>query len=175
MLAFSLASKLRLGIVGARSRSSVPVLRVRKCFGPARWNGKHPGMVGAALLAMALLAAPASSATLYADLGEQPGLTRIVEDLLHRAFADPRIQASLQDANIERLQGLLVLQFCKLTDGPCLYPGHDMRTSHADLQLRPRHFNALVEHLQSAMDANGVPFRTQNRLLAPMHRDIVTP
>ena len=37
-------------------------------------------------------------------------------------------------------------------------------------------FNALVEVLQEAMDAQGVPFGVQNRLLsqlAPMHRDII--
>jgi hemoglobin len=37
-------------------------------------------------------------------------------------------------------------------------------------------FNATVEVLQQAMDAQGVAFSAQNRLLAqlaPMHRDIV--
>jgi hemoglobin len=37
-------------------------------------------------------------------------------------------------------------------------------------------FNALVEVLQASMDAQGVPFATQNQLLArlaPMHREIV--
>lgn len=134
-------------------------------------------LLGAALLA-ALLATPARAGTLYADLGERPGLSSIVEDLLRRALIDPRIKETLDDANIERLQGLLILQICNLTGGPCLYPGRTMKTSHADLQLRSRHFNALVEHLQDAMEAHGVPFRTQNRLmalLAPMHRDIVTP
>ncbi len=132
--------------------------------------------IGAALmLAIALLAAPAQASTLYADLGERAGLTRIVDGMLHRALMDPRIKGKFDDANVERLQRLLMLQFCVLTGGPCRYPGRDMRTAHAD--LAPRHFNALVESLQDAMDAEGVPFWTQNRflaLLAPMHRDIVT-
>ena len=132
---------------------------------------------GAALmLAVALLAAPARAGTLFDDLGGRAGLTRIADGTLHRAVLDPRIKKTLADANIERLQGLLMLQFCVLTGGPCRYPGRDMRTAHADLNLAPRHFNALVEDLQDAMDAEGVPFRTQNRLLAllaPMHHDIV--
>ena len=36
--------------------------------------------------------------------------------------------------------------------------------------------NALVEVLQDTMDAQGIPFRDQNRLLArlaPMHREII--
>ncbi len=128
------------------------------------------------ILAAALLVAPAQASTLYADLGERAGLTRIVDGMLHRALIDARIKEKFDDANIERLQGLLMLDFCVLTGGPCRYPGRDMKTAHADLNLAPRHFNALVEDMQDAMDAEGVPFWTQNRLLAllaPMHRDIV--
>lgn len=127
-------------------------------------------------LAAALLAAPARAGTLYDDLGKRAGLERIVDGTLRRALLDPRIKGTLDDANIERLQGLIVLQFCVVSGGPCRYPGRTMKTAHADLNLEPRHFNALVEDLQDSMDAAGVPFRTQNRLLAllaPMHRDIV--
>jgi len=132
---------------------------------------------GAALmLAAGLLAAPAQASTLYADLGERAGLTRIVDGMLHRALIDERIKGKFDDANVERLQGLLMLQFCVLTGGPCRYPGRDMKTAHADLDLAPRHFNALVEDLEDAMDAEGVPFWTQNRLLAvlaPLHRQVI--
>jgi len=131
---------------------------------------------GAALvLAAALLAAPARAGTLYDDLGGRPGLTRIADGMLQRVQADPRIKDKFDDANIERLQGLVMLQFCVVSGGPCTYPGRNMKAAHADLHLAPRHFTALVEDLQDAMDAEGVPFRTQNRLLAllaPMHRDI---
>ena len=132
----------------------------------------------AGALMLAALAAPAHAATLFEDLGEQPGVTRIVDDLLPRVLADPLLKASFDDADIERLHGLLVLKFCNIAGGPCRYPGRDMKTSHAGLNLKRRHFNAMVEHLQDAMGASSVPFRTQNRLLAllaPMHRDIVTP
>jgi hemoglobin len=52
-----------------------------------------------------------------------------------------------------------------------------MREVHADLDINKGDFNALVEVLQRAMDAQGIPFSQQNRLLAllaPMHRDIIT-
>ena len=133
---------------------------------------------GAALvLAAAVLGAPARAGTLFDDLGGRPGLTRIAGGMLQRVQADPRIRDKFADANIERLQGLLMLQFCVVSGGPCRYPGRSMKAAHADLGLAPRHFNALVEDLQDAMDAEGVPFRTQNRLLAllaPMHRDVVS-
>lgn len=52
-----------------------------------------------------------------------------------------------------------------------------MKSAHADMDINKGHFNALVEVLQSAMDAQGIPFVQQNRLLAllaPMHRDVIT-
>jgi len=52
-----------------------------------------------------------------------------------------------------------------------------MAESHRELEIARGDFNRLVEVLQDCMDAKGIPFGTQNRmlaLLAPMHRDIVT-
>lgn len=72
----------------------------------------RPAMI-AMLIATALAAntliAPARAGTLYADLGEERGLTRIVDGLLQRALADARIKATLEDTNIDRLKRLLVL------------------------------------------------------------------
>ena len=51
-----------------------------------------------------------------------------------------------------------------------------MKEAHDGMDITRGDFNALVEVLQDAMDAQGIPFRAQNRLLAqlaPMHRDIV--
>jgi len=134
------------------------------------------GMLVVAVMAAHSSIAPARAGTLYVDLGEERGLTRIVDGLLQRALADTRVMATLEDTNIERLKKLLVLQLCGLAGGPCHYTGRTMKAAHADLNLAPRHFNALVEDLQDAMDAEHVSFWTQNRLLAllaPMHRDVV--
>jgi hemoglobin len=51
-----------------------------------------------------------------------------------------------------------------------------MKSVHADFEIRKGDFNALVEVLQQAMDAQGIAFTAQNRMLArlaPMHRDII--
>jgi hemoglobin len=71
----------------------------------------------------------------------------------------------------------LVDQFCVTLGGPCVYKGADMKSSHANLDITKGDFNALVEVLQAAMDAQGIPYAAQNRLLAllaPMHRDVIT-
>lgn len=51
-----------------------------------------------------------------------------------------------------------------------------MKAVHTDMGVQMKDFNALVEVLQTAMDAEQVPFSAQNKLLAklaPMKRVIV--
>lgn len=125
---------------------------------------------------MAAAAMPAADAGLYQALGERAGIERVVADLLRRATADSRISAQFKDTNLPQLQARLTDQICAATGGPCRYTGADMKSAHANLDIRKSDFNALVEDLQAAMDANGVPFSAQTRLLAllaPMHRDVV--
>lgn len=124
----------------------------------------------------AMSSMPAADATLYQALGERAGIEKIVAGLLQRATADARISAQFKDTNLPQLQQRLVDQVCALSGGPCRYTGADMKTAHANLDIRKADFNALVEDLQASMDANGVPFGAQTRLLAllaPMHRDVV--
>jgi hemoglobin len=52
-----------------------------------------------------------------------------------------------------------------------------MEATQRALRLTNADFNAVVEDLQKAMDADGVPFATQNRFLArlaPMKPTVVT-
>ncbi|MCH2342429.1 group 1 truncated hemoglobin [Pseudomonas sp. NPDC047963] len=103
---------------------------------------------------------------LYRQLGGEPGVTRIVEGMLLRIAGDPRIVEHFQDIDIQRLRDKLIEQVCLEAGGPCVYTGDSMEESHKGLALTPSDFNALVENLQAAMTAEGVPIPTQNRLLA---------
>lgn len=130
-----------------------------------------------AAAASASATAPAAPAGLYAALGEKPGIDRLAGDFVARLLRHPRIGAHFKDAKPEALQQSLAEQFCALSGGPCTYQGADMLDVHADMDIDKGDFNALVEVLQRAMDAQGIAFSQQNRLLAllaPMHRDIIT-
>ncbi|HEU0151856.1 MAG TPA: group 1 truncated hemoglobin [Arenimonas sp.] len=134
----------------------------------------------AALILAGLLAACASTprASLYEQFGGQAGLEALVEELLVRLLEDDRINAAFAETDLVNLNDRLVEQFCVELGGPCTYTGRGMAESHAGLAITEADFNALVEDLQEAMDARGIPFRAQNQLLrrlAPMHRDIVSP
>ena len=133
------------------------------------------------LLAMVLTLAacaqqPPKDDSLYRELGEQAGITRIVEGMLLNIAADPRIVRHFENIDIERLRDKLVEQICVEAGGPCTYTGDSMEESHKGQNLTPSDFNALVENLQEAMSAQNVPMPAQNRLLArlaPMRGQVI--
>jgi hemoglobin len=120
-------------------------------------------------------AAPADDA-LFRALGGQAGIDRITADFVPRLVADPRTGEFFKKTNQAHLKDMLSQQFCVVSGGGCVYTGLPMATAHKDMDISKGDFNALVEVLQASMDAQGIPFATQNQLLArlaPMHRDIV--
>ena len=132
------------------------------------------------LLAAALLglATPAfSDDALFADMGGQPGIDKLVDASVDAYLADPRIKAIFSESNIDRVRAEFKVQFCQVAGGPCQYVGHDMAAAHKGLHLTNADFNAVVEDLQDAMSKVGIGFATQNRFLArlaPMQRQVVT-
>lgn len=136
--------------------------------------------LGASLfMTSAVLAqAAAKNDQLYKAFGEKPGLVLLMDDFMMRLLADPRTGPHFKPANQPHVKEQLVDQFCALSGGPCVYKGADMQSTHANLDITKSDFHALVEVLQQSMDAKGIAFSQQNRmlaLLAPMHRDIITP
>lgn len=115
---------------------------------------------------------------LYKAFGEKAGLVALMDDFMVRLLADPRTGPHFQPTNQQRVKEQLVDQLCMLAGGPCVYKGADMKSSHANLEIKKSDFHALVEVLQVSMNARGIAFRKQGEmlaLLAPLHRDIITP
>ena len=133
------------------------------------------GLASAALIIAA--SSGANEPTLYARLGGEPVVRRVVEEAVAKLIADPRVNQSFAGVNLKRLDSQIELQICSLTAGGCTYDGDDMKTAHAGLNITEEEFYALVDAFREAMDDNGVGQREKNellRLLAPMKRDIVT-
>lgn len=106
----------------------------------------------------------------------QAGVDRIVEDMVGRNIADPRISDIFKGQDLVRLRRTLKEQFCYLLGGGCHYSGRAMRSAHTDMGVQQADMAALVENLQAAMRKERIGFAAQNRFLAklaPMHRDIV--
>ena len=131
------------------------------------------------LASAATFAQPAAPAddSLYRAWGGKAGIRAVMDDFVPRLFTDPRMGHFFKGVEQEHLSAQLTEQLCQEAGGPCRYTGASMKLLHEDMNIRRQHFLALVEILQQAMDAKGIPFSAQNRMLArlaPMHRDIVS-
>jgi len=134
--------------------------------------------LAAALVLPVAAETPASPNGLYGAFGGRAGIHAMTEDFVGRLLADVRIQAQFKDTKLSRLKEKLEEQICQAVGGPCTYTGDPMREVHQGMRVTTADFNALVEDLQAAMEAQGIPFTSQNALLAllaPMHREIVHP
>ncbi|MCE9684140.1 group I truncated hemoglobin [Halomonas alkalisoli] len=111
------------------------------------------------------------------DFGGEAGLTDLMDDFMEIMLENPQLRPFFVNTNQDRVKRQLVEQFCVILGGDCAYTGRSMRDSHAHLNIDRADFNALVEDLQIAMNRQGIPFRSQNKLLAelaPMYREIIT-
>jgi hemoglobin len=114
--------------------------------------------------------------SLFNELGGQAGVQRLTEKLLERLLADPRTGPFFKETDLPVFKEQFALQLCEVSGGPCKRGKNNMRKIHSGMDIDKASFNAVVEVLQQAMDAQGIGFGAQNRLLAqlaPMHRDVV--
>jgi len=125
-------------------------------------------------IALAACAAPGSG-TLYARLGGEPTVSRVVTRTIERAAHDPRTQRSFDGIKLATVEKSIVQQICSISGGGCKYEGETMAKSHKDLKIRAGEFDALVDIMREEFDAAGVNAGAKNellKLLAPMKRDI---
>ncbi|CAN5273268.1 hypothetical protein BH09PSE2_BH09PSE2_14360 [soil metagenome] len=121
-------------------------------------------------------AAPMKDDATFKAFHGMDGLKRISGAFVDANMADPRVKEIFKDSDTVRLKRTLSEQFCYLLGGGCTYTGRDMLAAHKGQGAQATDFNAIVENLQAAMDAERVPFAAQNRLLAklaPMERVVV--
>jgi len=104
----------------------------------------------------------APAAGLYDAFGGQTGIRTLMNDFVARLKADPRLAEAFKEANAANLSKQLTDQVCQLAGGPCVYNGPTMKEAHNSMDVTRADFNALVEVLQTSMDAQGISFTRQN-------------
>lgn len=124
-----------------------------------------------AAAAPATAAAPAakSSATLYHRLGGFDGIAAFTDDFLGRATNDPAIVPffkGLTTADLQRIRQHVADLLCAATGGPCFYPGRDMKTVHAQMEITNDTWNAFTGHLNETIARFKIGDRERNELVA---------
>lgn len=118
----------------------------------------------------------ATPATLYERLGEKAAIDAVVERFLYRIADDAEMVGFFANTNIDFFAASLASKLCDVSDGPCRYEGPPMDRAHQNMGLTDADFNRLVEHLDTAMQKEGIALGTRNELLgrlAPMYADVM--
>lgn len=124
--------------------------------------------------------APAN-ASLYARLGGYEAIAAVVDDILKREIADPVVAPffkGLEENDVKRIRQHLVDQICTVAGGPCFYPGKDMKTTHAEMEITDAVWNAFTGHIDQTLKAFRVGERERNELVVivgSLKADIVKP
>ena len=114
--------------------------------------------------------------SLYERLGGEPGLRKIVNDVLDRNFNNPLISHHFQNIDMPRLKQLVFEFFSMGTGGPHQYTGRDMRTSHARLNISEKEFLSGNDDVRLALEDNGIGEVEKNEvigILNSMKEDVI--
>jgi hemoglobin len=141
--------------------------------------------LGFLLLSAACATFPASqapsTASLYARLGGYEAIAAVVDDILVREMKDPVVAPffkGLEEKDLKRIRQHLVDQVCAAAGGPCFYPGRDMKSVHAEMEITNDAWNAFTGHIGATLKAFKVGERERNELVViidSMKGDIVKP
>ncbi|HVZ49849.1 MAG TPA: group 1 truncated hemoglobin [Gemmatimonadaceae bacterium] len=138
-------------------------------------------IVSALLGACASVQHPAPEPSLYARLGGYEAIAAVVDDILARELKDPVIAPffkGLEPADLQRIRQHLVDQLCAVAKGPCFYPGRDMKTVHAEMEITNDVWNAFTGHIGETLAAFRIGERERNELVmivSSLKQDIVHP
>lgn len=114
--------------------------------------------------------------TLYARLGGEAGITRIVDAFLYELAGDADVLPLFANTDLQRFRSKFIEQLCAVADGPCVYSGDSMRETHRYMNISHAQFNSVVTDLVVAMEKNKVATGAQNALLerlAKLYPDVV--
>lgn len=112
---------------------------------------------------------------IYEQIGGATAVHAAVERFYAKVLADERLVGYFPG---DRVDGLMEHQRVFLTvtlGGPGRYRGRTMRHVHQALNIRPEHFDAVVEHLVATLVEWGMPAPTIERIgatLLPLKQEI---
>jgi hemoglobin len=89
--------------------------------------------------------------TLFARIGGEPAIERLLEAFYERVLADPALAPFFAGIAMPKLRSMQKLFFCAALDGPVEYSGRPLATVHYGMGIRPPHLARFVEHLLTTL------------------------
>jgi len=110
--------------------------------------------------------------SLYERLGGVYSIATVIDDLIDRIMADPRLNANpaVDEAHHKvppaGFKYLVTEMLCWASGGPQKYSGRSMADSHRDLNITPQEWEAFMDDLQQTLDKFKVPAAEQAEVRA---------
>jgi len=110
--------------------------------------------------------------SLYERLGGVYSIAVVVDELVDRVMADPRLNANpaVDEAHHKvpaaGFKYLVTEMVCWASGGPQKYTGRSMIDSHRHLNITPREWDAFMDDFQQTLDKFNVPAVEQAELRA---------
>ena len=110
--------------------------------------------------------------SLYDRLGGVYSIATVVDELIDRVMADPRLNANpaVDEAHHKvppaGFKYLATEMVCWAAGGPQTYTGRSMADSHRHLNITPQEWEAFMDDLQQTLDKFKVPAAEQAELRA---------
>src|SRR5881409_1595293 len=114
----------------------------------------------------------AEKPSLYDRLGGVYSIATVVDDLIDRVMADPRLNANpLVDEAHHRVppagfKYYVTEMVCWAAGGPQKYTGRTMLETHRDLHITPQEWDAFLDDFRQTLDKFKVPAAEQEELRA---------
>lgn len=102
------------------------------------------------------------AATLWARLGSEEGVTKIVDAWLTNAMNDPKVNFTrdgkfkMNNEQLAALKRSFVKLASSISEGPYSYEGKRMLETHQTMRITDKEYDAFVGHLLDALKINGV-------------------
>jgi hemoglobin len=122
--------------------------------------------------------------TLWDRLGGEEGVTRIVDDFVNAAAADPKVdffrhgKYKPDAVEIAKMKREMVEQVSQATGGPLKYNGPDMKKVHRDMGITDAQFDATAAHIKKALEKNKVAEQDVATVMAAINsyrKEVVAP
>ncbi len=110
--------------------------------------------------------------SLYARLGGLYGISAAVDNLVDRLYVNGAANANPKTAEFHERMGHAGFKFLvtawsiQETGGPSVYPGRDMRESHAHLNVDARQFDIVRTEIKTSLYQLNVPEREMHEFMA---------
>jgi hemoglobin len=131
---------------------------------------------------------PQEKPSLYDRLGGVYNIATVVDDLIDRVLADPRLNANphVEEAHHcvapAGFKYLVTEMLCWAAGGPQTYSGRSMADSHRHLLITAAEWEAMIDDLQQTLDKFAVPQceqaevkaivqSTRNEIVVSPHRE----